>query len=249
MRRGSAEHSTGPMTCRFANAARSPRRGVQPLGSAPGRLERATFCSGGSSSITPRGEMASNSFAAGRHPAPPSTWNWPTWRYSRPAAAAISASHGKPPDDPFRQAGTERAEALLPLLHQAIQDGSSGGRDSEAKMGRCQLHRGGKGGWTLPARDARNGGCHSLAAWGKTLARQHQLHPNRRVPGRQPRRPPVSDQDTLGSRDRGVPAHRLWAIAEVATLMGQVRLTGLEPATSTSGAWRSLRAELQAREG
>ena len=26
-----------------------------------------------------------------------------------------------------------------------------------------------------------------------------------------------------------------------------VRLTGLEPATSTSGAWRSLRAELQAR--
>jgi hypothetical protein len=28
-----------------------------------------------------------------------------------------------------------------------------------------------------------------------------------------------------------------------------VRLTGLEPATSTSGAWRSLRAELQAREG
>jgi hypothetical protein len=178
VRRGSAEHSTGPMTCRFANAARSPRRGVQPLGSAPGRLERATFCSGGSSSITPRGEMASNSFAAGRHPAPPSTWNWPTWRYSRPAAAAISASHGKPPDDPFRQAGTERAEALLPLLHQAIQDGSSGGRDCEAKMGRCQLHRGGKGGWTLPARDARNGGCHSLAAWGKTLARQHQLHPN-----------------------------------------------------------------------
>ena len=79
--------------------------------------------------------------------------------------------------------------------------------------------------------------------------RRHQLHPNRRVPGRQPRRPPVSDQDTLGSRDRGVPAHRLWAIAEVATLMGQVRLTGLEPATSTSGAWRSLRAELQAREG
>jgi hypothetical protein len=105
-------------------------------------------------------------------------WNWPTWRYSRPAAAAISASHGKPPDDPFRQAGTERAEALLPLLHQAIQDGSSGGRDCEAKIGRCQLHRGGKGGWTLPARDARNGGCHSLAAWGKTLARQHQLHPN-----------------------------------------------------------------------
>jgi hypothetical protein len=30
---------------------------------------------------------------------------------------------------------------------------------------------------------------------------------------------------------------------------GAVRLTGLEPATSTSGAWRSLRAELQAREG
>jgi hypothetical protein len=28
-----------------------------------------------------------------------------------------------------------------------------------------------------------------------------------------------------------------------------VRLTGLEPATSTSGAWRSIRAELQARAG
>jgi hypothetical protein len=179
VRRGSAEHSTGPMTCRFANAARSPRRGVQPLGSAPGRLERATFCSGGSSSITPPGGDGLEQlrgWTAPRDTFDPGTG--PPGGILGPPQRPFSASHGKPPDDPFGQAGTERAEALLPLLHQAIQDGSSGGRDCEAKMGRCQLHRGGKGGWTLPARDARNGGCHSLAAWGKTLARQHQLHPN-----------------------------------------------------------------------
>jgi hypothetical protein len=37
------------------------------------------------------------------------------------------------------------------------------------------------------------------------------------------------------------------AIIKVAGLTKLVRLTGLEPATSTSGAWRSIRAELQAR--
>jgi hypothetical protein len=38
-------------------------------------------------------------------------------------------------------------------------------------------------------------------------------------------------------------------LARTAAAFGLVRLTGLEPATSTSGAWRSLRAELQARTG
>jgi hypothetical protein len=55
-----------------------------------------------------------------------------------------------------------------------------------------------------------------------------------------------------GFRDpRGLadPGRKQDAIAAMAGLMGLVRLTGLEPATSTSGAWRSLRAELQARDG
>ena len=54
MRRGPAEHSTGPLTCTFAVIPILRRRNAPSRGNVPlARLERATFCSGDRRSIHP----------------------------------------------------------------------------------------------------------------------------------------------------------------------------------------------------
>jgi hypothetical protein len=71
----------------------------------------------------------------------------------------------------------------------------------------------------------------------KALAQQlvHEIHVASRDDIRPIFRIPTRQEPSPGEGEK------------VRKLVGSVRLTGLEPATSTSGAWRSLRAELQAR--
>lgn len=159
MRRGSAEHNTGPLTCRFANAPRSPdeafNRWEVPWPDLNGRLsvpETAAL------SLPPGGRWprpASRLDGTPRHlrpgTGPPGGILGPPQRPFRPAM-------GSPLTTPFRQAGTERAEALLPLLRQAIQDGRPDHRPvpDEAIKSALRLER--NPSWSLAIALAANAG-------------------------------------------------------------------------------------------
>jgi hypothetical protein len=159
VRRGSAEHNTGPLTCRFANAPRSPdeafNRWEVPWPDLNGRLsvpETAAL------SLPPGGDGLDQLRG----------WTAPRDIFDLELAhlevfSARRSGHfgqpwGSPLTTPFRQAGTERAEALLPLLRQAIQDGRPDHRPvpDEAIKSALRLER--NPSWSLAIALAANAG-------------------------------------------------------------------------------------------